>query len=85
VIFGPNYQKFKEARDLINLGGAFSVTSEKDFLQILDKFYTDELFCRTASEINRKYVADNRGATARIVEFIQLEIIGNPNRTNSSI
>jgi len=31
VIFGPKYQKFKEARDLLQVGGAFSITDEKTF------------------------------------------------------
>ena len=32
VIFGPTYHKFKEAVDLIDLGGAFSVKNEQEFI-----------------------------------------------------
>ena len=31
VIFGPNYKRFREARDLIREGGAYSIKSEDDF------------------------------------------------------
>ncbi len=75
VIFGPNYQKFREACDLISLGGAFSVSSEKDFKLIIDKFYMNGHFHKSAAEITREYVADNRGATAQIVEFIRRKLV----------
>ena len=31
IIVGPNYQKFTEAKDLIKLGGAFTISSVDDF------------------------------------------------------
>lgn len=75
VIFGPNYQKFQEACDLINLGGAFSISSETDFQLVLDKFNTNDHFHKTASEICKQYVNDNKGATEQIVEYIERELV----------
>ena len=40
VIFGPKYQKFKEARDLLQVGGAFSITDEKTFESKMEELST---------------------------------------------
>ena len=32
VLFGPNYHKFSEARDLVSLGGVFCVTSSEELI-----------------------------------------------------
>ncbi|MCH5245015.1 MAG: 3-deoxy-D-manno-octulosonic acid transferase [Muribaculaceae bacterium] len=66
VVFGPNYQKFREATDLINLGAAFPVSSQNDFDNILDKLARDKESRIQAGAIARKYIMDNSGATDRI-------------------
>ena len=38
VIFGPNFKKFKEAYDLIDKGGAYSVKTTQDFKALMDEF-----------------------------------------------
>ena len=35
VIFGPNFKKFKEAKDLIACGGAFTVKNKREFVSIV--------------------------------------------------
>ena len=40
VIFGPNYSKFKEATDLLNIGGATSITNDARFARRMSELMT---------------------------------------------
>lgn len=66
VIFGPKFDKFKEARDMISLNCAFSVNSDAELSGLLDKMLNDNCFTAKAGEIAGKYIKDNLGATDRI-------------------
>jgi 3-deoxy-D-manno-octulosonic-acid transferase len=67
VIFGPVYHKFKEAVDLIQLGGAFTVANENEFIEIFTRLMTDQEFYLNASGICKKFVEENIGATELII------------------
>ena len=70
VIFGPNYKRFREARDLIHEGGATSIKSEEDFRTIFGR-YTDIPGERDwASGICVSYVLNHKGATAHILKHL---------------
>lgn len=71
VFFGPNYQKFKEARDLISWGGAFSISTEEEFNLKIDRLLNDRKQLDFASNASKKYVKENTGATEKIIQFIQ--------------
>lgn len=71
VIFGPNYEKFAEAKDLIKLGGAFSITSTENFNTVF-KLLNDEPVHKTASHVARFYVNSKVGASKRILDRISL-------------
>lgn len=45
VIFGPKYQKFQEAIQLLEAKGAFSVKDYEELKTLLDRMLTDEVFC----------------------------------------
>ena len=70
VVFGPKYHKFKEARDLIALGGAFFVSNGEEYLIIMEKLLSNEPFRKESGAICKKYVEDNLGATGRILEQV---------------
>ncbi|GAB3922548.1 3-deoxy-D-manno-octulosonic acid transferase [Mucilaginibacter myungsuensis] len=70
VIFGPNYERFKEARDLVAIGAGISIADEASFKQAADLFMTDDNYRQQAGEKARQYVADNNGATDRVVRQI---------------
>lgn len=71
VIFGPKYQKFREAVDLIESGGAFSISSKTGFLEIATVLLTDNLKLASASANAKEYVERMRGATKIIMEYLQ--------------
>ncbi len=64
VVFGPNYMKFREARDLVELGGAFSVGGYDDLKQTLDRLLEDN----SSGQLAGKYVQTQVGATDMIIE-----------------
>jgi 3-deoxy-D-manno-octulosonic-acid transferase len=66
VVFGPNYQKFREARELIAAGGAFFITDYEMLEAQLDKLFDDS----EAGKIAGEYVKQNTGATELILKEI---------------
>jgi 3-deoxy-D-manno-octulosonic-acid transferase len=71
VVFGPNYQKFREARALIECGGAFNYSTEQELESILHRLLADEPVLKQSSEAAAAYVHRNGGATENIIRFIQ--------------
>ncbi len=70
ILFGPNHKKFKEAIDLIEKGGAFSISNEKNIELIVDKFfYTENNNEYSISSSKTKgYVDKMSGATTIIIK-----------------
>lgn len=66
VIFGPNYQKFAEAKDLIKLGGAFSVYGNSEFETTMNLLSDDQVL-KTSAQISRMYVQGKTGASEKIL------------------
>ena len=70
VVFGPNYERFREAVDLKNDGGAKSFTTFDEFKNILDLWLSDEKLYKISAEIATEYVKENTGATRIIIKEI---------------
>lgn len=71
VMFGPNYQKFTEAKQLLHLGGAFSVGSSIQFNETI-QLLMDTSKLQLAAAISKKYVVENTGATDIILSSIKI-------------
>ena len=63
IAFGPNYHKFKEARDLVDLGAAASVIDHKQLARWFAPLRDNEVFLRKVSRLSREYTLQNQGAT----------------------
>ena len=70
VIFGPAYQKFKEAVDLVELNAAFSVINEASLQSAVAKLITNQYFYEQASAQAKNYTERNTGATDKIMNYI---------------
>lgn len=70
VVFGPNYKKFREARDLIALGGAFTVSSQAEFTSILAKLIEEQEFRAASGRQAATYIKRGTGATQTILSKI---------------
>lgn len=69
IFFGnKNYEKFQEAVDLINRGGAFEVSDYPDLKTKYEMLNVPESFL-LACEVTRQYVEDNLGATNKIMDY----------------
>ena len=64
IAFGPKYEKFKEARDMVALGAATSVTSAEELATWFAPLRDDEAYLSKVSAIAKDYIAKNQGATA---------------------
>ena len=62
TIFGPNYNKFKEAIDLVNKKAAISINNYNELVSALDYF---KKFDKSISE---NYIHENCGATEEIIK-----------------
>jgi len=70
ILFGPKYEKFEEARQFVARGGAFVVRNAEDLAEILAKL-RDPLFYQKASDAVRNYLEENRGATGKVMGFLE--------------
>ncbi|RDC54874.1 3-deoxy-D-manno-octulosonic acid transferase [Pedobacter chinensis] len=66
VIFGPKYDKFQEAKDLIAIGAAKSIISADELIGAFEHFKTN----KKASTEAKKYVLSKKGATEMILKKI---------------
>jgi len=71
VVIGPQYHGFKEAEELVTLGGIKVVTKKEDLLQLVDALLTDSKFRTEIGRINSTYIERNTGATHKILEHIE--------------
>lgn len=70
VIFGPNYERFREARELIREGGATSIKNEEDFRKVFGRMADVPGERDRASGICSAYVTSHKGATAHILKHL---------------
>ncbi|MBP3551814.1 MAG: 3-deoxy-D-manno-octulosonic acid transferase [Bacteroidaceae bacterium] len=70
VLFGPNNQRFREARQLLAEGGAFEIHDATGFAATMDRLFTDEAFLAQSGECAGRYVKDNAGAADAVLEAI---------------
>jgi len=64
IVFGPNYQKFKEANELIELEGAKGISN---YLELETTIFS---FIDFDSSISKNYIKNNAGATDIIINSI---------------
>ena len=72
VIFGPKFQHFMEAVQLLEAQGAFLVRNYGELEALLDRCQRDEAFLHAAGANAGNYVVGNSGATERIMRHLSL-------------
>ncbi|TCI94203.1 3-deoxy-D-manno-octulosonic acid transferase [Tenacibaculum sp. M341] len=71
VIFGGNkHTKFKEAIDLLDLGGSKAILNQEEFSSIFFELKKNLELRITMGEINKNYVKNNIGATDIVINYI---------------
>ncbi|MDB9963707.1 3-deoxy-D-manno-octulosonic acid transferase [Vicingaceae bacterium] len=69
VLFGPNYKKFQEAYDLLEIGAGFCVRNQEEFYATI-RFLNDESNYQNAITKAKSYVNDKAGATPKILDYL---------------
>src|SRR5690606_3789604 len=72
VIFGPKYEKFQEAVDLLVLGAGFSIGNKEELQKVFGHLMDTEKR-KTAGEAAKKYVQQRSGATQIIMKYLETE------------
>ena len=66
VLFGPNYQKFQEAKDLVHIGAAISIGNPEELEAGFNQLKKDP----QVGVLAKKYVLEKTGATDQILKMI---------------
>jgi 3-deoxy-D-manno-octulosonic-acid transferase len=70
VVFGPNYEKFQEALDLLQKKAAFCIHDYDELKSVMDEYLDDDKKLQVTSGLSRDYVSQSRGASDLIVRYI---------------
>lgn len=72
VIFGPNFKKFREAHQLIEQGGGYSISDYQSFRGLMDEFQQYDDILKTAGSQAGNYVRSNTGVVHRVMDVLDL-------------
>lgn len=75
IFFGPNYEKFNEAVELVKLKSAFAVNDGSQLLAVFNDLKSDATKYNQVVEINKKFVETREGATKIIVDYLKINNI----------
>lgn len=70
VIYGPEYEKFAEAVDLIECGAGICINNALEFEKVLTELWNNKTLLKQKSEAAKNYVYSKAGATKRLMEYI---------------
>lgn len=70
LAFGPRYEAFKEAKELIAAGGAKSISTADELIQWFDPLFQSPEATQRTGDICRQYVIKHKGATQQIIDEI---------------
>ena len=72
VLFGPKNKGFREAQDMLRLGGCFEITGQSLFNAAADHLREDEDLRTRRGAINKSYIESNAGAADTIFRSLGL-------------
>ncbi len=72
VLIGPNNKGFREAQDLLRMGGCFEITGQTLFNAALDRTMSDVKLRRKRGRICKDYIVSNAGASDVIFNTLDI-------------
>ena len=69
VIFGPNYSRFQEAKDLADRKAAIPISGYGEFRAAMDNLLNDPTMLKTSGNSAEQYVKSMLGASSKIVDY----------------
>jgi 3-deoxy-D-manno-octulosonic-acid transferase len=70
VIFGPKYDKFQEAVDMVEAGGAAVVQDSEELIKAMQRWLGDEALLMSTRALNRDYMMGKAGATSIVMDKV---------------
>jgi len=71
VVFGPVYEKYLEASELLDAEAAFTVEDALELESVLADLFGNKEMRDHASSIAAAYVKDHSGATEKVIRYVQ--------------
>jgi 3-deoxy-D-manno-octulosonic-acid transferase len=71
VVFGPVYDRYIEAVELVGSGGGFSIENALEVEELFSRLLSNSSEYTQACEASKEYVYSKRGATEKIIQVIQ--------------
>lgn len=78
IVIGNNFEKFPEARQLLELGGLFSVSGKEDLQVIFSGLLENDDLRQKTGSITRKFIESNAGAGHIIEAYLKGSNVKNP-------
>ncbi|HTO14860.1 MAG TPA: glycosyltransferase N-terminal domain-containing protein [Edaphocola sp.] len=75
LLWGPNYQRYQEAIDLINLGVAMSFENSHQLKDYIQESILHPEIKKIAEQKAQQYIVNSKGATEKIIQFIKQQNI----------
>lgn len=75
VVFGPVYEKYLEAVEMVEIGAAFSAATALEMEDLLDELLSNSAKRTASGHAGANYVSSNAGASNKILEFIQANLL----------
>jgi 3-deoxy-D-manno-octulosonic-acid transferase len=72
IIIGENYEKYFEAIDLIECGAAETISDTNQLKEVIATWLNNTDIYNKSSTEAKNYVYNNKGATKKIMEYIQV-------------
>ncbi|MDX1315233.1 MAG: 3-deoxy-D-manno-octulosonic acid transferase, partial [Eudoraea sp.] len=70
-LIGTQFEGFREAEELVALGGVLSVANAGELSEKLDTLMENEELRQSTGHINSDYIEQNLGATGRIMDYLK--------------
>ena len=70
VVIGKHYEKFNEAKELIERGGIFSIKNTTEFIEVASTLFTNVIQREKAGLLNYNYIKSKAGATDTFIHYI---------------
>ncbi len=72
IIIGNNHSKFPEAKSMIDNGGMFSISTQKEFNTVLSELIKNESRRVNSGKENSDFIKKNQGAVIQILDYLRI-------------
>lgn len=72
VVIGDNFDKFPEAKAMINNGGVLAVSNQEEFNHLLNSLVCNKEKRHSLGKKNRSFIEKNTGAVVQILDYLRI-------------